>query len=402
MPSPEEVRAQFPALAGGFAFLDNAGGAQVPGAVADAVRSYMVETYVQVGGRYPQSVRATETVERAREFTSLLMGGQDGVVALGPSTSALLRHLGDAIGLTLRPGDELVVAESNHEANIGPWVRLERLGARVVWWQPDPETGLLRAKDLDRLLTDRTRVVALPHASNILGAEEDLAGAVVRAHSVGALVVADGVAYAPHRRMRVSDWGADFYAFSCYKVFGPHLAALWGRREAMEGLTGPNHFFLPKEPVCHRWELGGVDHEACAGWLQVGGYLAFLAGSDVCDAGTVDSAYAEIQRLEAEPMEFLLDFLRTRPGVSIVGPRSFGPGRLPTVSFVSRRAANRDLVDAAARAGLGIKHGHFYAYRLMEALGLEPQEGVTRVSLAHYNTAAEVSRLCAALEPLLG
>ncbi len=402
MPSPEEVRARFPSLAAGFAFLDNAGGAQVPGTVADAVRRYMEETYVQVGGRYPQSLRATDTVERAREFTAMLMGGQGGVVALGPSTSVLLRHLGDAIGLTLRPGDELVVAESNHEANIGPWVRLERLGAKVVWWQPDPDTGLLRAEDLDGLLTDRTRVVALPHASNIPGEEEDLAGAAARAHAAGALVVADGVAYAPHRRMRVADSGADFYAFSCYKVFGPHLAALWGRREAMEGLAGPNHFFLPKEPVSHRWELGGVDHEACAGWLEVAGHLAFLAGREVCDAAALDAAYKEIRRLEAEPMALLLDFLKARPGVSIVGPRSLGPGRLPTVSFVSRRVANRDLVDAAARAGLGIKHGHFYAYRLMESLGLEPNEGVTRVSLAHYNTAAEVSRLCEALDPLLG
>ncbi len=402
MRTPEEVRARFPSLASGFAFLDNAGGTQVPGEVAEAVRRAMLETYVQVGGLYPQSLLASETIERAREFTARLLGAGDGVVVLGPSASILLRHLGEAIGRTLKPGDEVVVAESNHEANIGPWVRLERSGVRVVWWQPDPDTAALRPEDLEGLLTDRTRVVAMPHVSNILGAEEDLPKAAELAHAAGALVVADGVAYAPHRRMSVAQGPADFYVFSCYKVYGPHMAAMWGRREAMEGLTGPNHFFLPQEPLSHRWELGGVNLEAAAGWLAVAGHLAFLAGSEESDDAALDKAYEETRRLEAEPFEHLLDFLRSRPGVSILGPRVSGPGRMPTVSFVSRKAANRDLVEAAVRANVGIKHGHFYAYRLLEALGLDPNEGVTRVSLAHYNTSEEVSRLCAALDPLLG
>ena len=266
------IRSRFPALAGETVFLENAGGSQVPQSVVDRMRDYMLGSYVQLGASYPLSVRASATVDEARSFVKTLFGGGDGAVVLGPSTSALLQMLSDCYARVLEPGREVVVARSGHEANVGPWVRLERVGVKVRWWEVDPDSYDSPIDALEGLLTDRTALVAFPHVSNLLGGIADVAAITKLAHSAGARVVVDGVAYAPHRAMDVEAWGADWYGFSTYKVYGPHMAALWGRREAMAGLEGPNHFFVAPDDVPYKLELGGVSHEGCAGLLGVRDY----------------------------------------------------------------------------------------------------------------------------------
>jgi selenocysteine lyase/cysteine desulfurase len=215
----------------------------------------------------------------------------------------------------------------------------------------------------------------------------------------------DGVAYAPHRAMAVDEWGADWYAFSAYKVYGPHMAALWGRRSALAEVTGPNHFFVADDDVPYKFELGGVDHEGCAGLLGLREYLGFLAGltlGEAVDRPAVERAFAVMTACELPCQAALLAYLRSRPDVRVVGPTGDGPSRVGTVSFVHSGRSSRAITDVVDRSGVAIRHGHMYAYRLCRALGLDPEDGVVRVSLVHYNTPEEIARLIDVLDNALG
>lgn len=402
-PGLAEIRAEFPALADGTAYFENAGGSQVPRVVADAIHRHLLTNYVNPGAAYAQSQAASAVVRGAHAFVNLFMNGVDrGHVILGPSTSVLCRSIADGYAQRLAPGDEIVVAQSGHEANIGPWVRLERFGLKVRFWPVDARQCTCRVRDLEALLRPRTRLVAFPHVSNILGEIADVRAITARCHDAGARVLVDGVAYAPHGAMDVSAWGVDWYAYSTYKVFGPHAAALWGSAEAMAELPSANHFFVEGTPG--RFELGGIGHEDCAGLLALGEYLNFLAGAPrdaALTRATIVAAYERMALLEHPLVERLLAFLRSRPAVRIIGPVDAGPTRAGIVSFSCARRSARELALAANEAGIGVKHGHMSAYRLVEALGLDPADGVLRVSFCHYNTLDEVERLIAVLAPLI-
>ncbi|HTQ11989.1 MAG TPA: cysteine desulfurase-like protein [Fimbriimonadaceae bacterium] len=405
-PAIEAVRAWFPALRSGFAFMDNAGGSQVPVSVAEAVRDYMVSSFVQVGASYPASRRATETVAGAHAMIETMFGGEGlGKAILGPSTSALCRMLSDCYAEILGPGDEVVVAESGHEANVFPWVSLGRRGVTVKMWEADPESGKSRIGDLAGLLTEKTRILAFPHVSNILGAIEDVKGAADLARRVGARVVLDSVAFAPHHALDVAEWGVDYCVFSCYKVFGPHMAALWGSNEALAEITGRNHPFIPKDYLPGKFELGGVLHEGCAGLLALRGYFAFLAGASDGGEGfnreILLDAFSAAEALEAPLTARILGFLNSKPGVRIIGPAEADGRRVGTISFLHEGLKPAEIVEETDRHGIGIRHGNFYSWRLMERLGIPPQQGVARISLAHYNSAEDVERLIAALNPIL-
>lgn len=399
-----KIREQFPALAGPTVFLENAGGSQVPAVVADAVRDYMLTRYVQLGAGYPLSQEATRVVDRAHDFVSLLFGGRDGVAILGSSTSALIEMLAHCYARVLKPGQEIIIAETGHEANVGPWARLERLGVTIRWWQVDPATATCSLDDLDELLSERTALVALPHVSNLLGDIVDLKIITRRCHVVGARVVADGVAYAPHRAMDVSEWDVDYYAYSCYKVYGPHMGALWARRDALSELSGPNHFFIPEDDLPYKFEIGGASHEGCAGILALAEYLRVLSGLDEhapVDRAAIEQAFAVMEACELPVQARLIGYLRERDDVRIIGPAHAGPDRVGTISFVHRSLPSRAIVAALDDSGIAIRHGHMYAYRLCRRLGLDPDDGVVRISLVHYNTIEEIERLVAALAPIL-
>jgi len=403
LPAIDAVRAHFPALASDCVFMDNAGGSQVPAGVADAIRDYMLTSYVQLGADYDLSKRATQTVDGAHAFMNTFMGGDGiGKTILGPSTSALCRMLADCYEDILRPGDEIVVATSGHEANVAPWLRLATRGATVRFWEPNPVTGLTEASALEPLLSERTRLVAVAHVSNVLGAVEDLAPSIAMAHQAGARVLVDGVAYAAHRAIDVAALGADFYVFSCYKVFGPHMAALFGKHEALAELTGPNHAFVPRDSIPAKFELGGVLHEGCAGLLALRPYLGFLAGRPGFDRSTVVGAFDAIVALEDPLTKQVLDYLRAQPGIRIVGPSESGPSRVPTISFIHESVPSAAISQAAAAENIGLRYGHCYSSRLLERMGIDPRNGVARASLAHYNTAAEVDRLIDVLGKALG
>jgi len=449
----ESLRRQFPALARPTAFLENAGGSQLPSCVIDAMSAYMRDSYVQLSAGYPESVAATEVVECAHDWMETFVNARGvGRVILGASTSALLHMIAECWRRIIQPGDEVIVAQGGHEANISPWLLLEERGARIRWWPvgDDPTGCALSA--LDALLGPRTRLVCVHHVSNLLGGVVDVAEVVRRARRVGARTVVDGVAYAPHRAIDVASWGCDWYVLSTYKVFGPHMGALFGRHEAIAELTGPGHFFVPRDRVPSKFELGGVCHEGCAGLLGVRPYIALLASmhdqacgviasgsaagvapmtgttsttsttrttgasatgaatvplvpahpSDVDERRVIERAFAMIEGLESKLCERLVDGLLAIGGLEMLGHRSHGPERVATVSVRHPSRPSSAIAAAAHARSVAIRNGHMYSHRLCTALGIDPAEGVARVSAVHYNTIEEIDRAVDAIHSAVG
>ena len=238
------VRAQFPALQQEWTFFDNAGGSQILQSVVERITEFLYDSNVQLGASYAVSQTATARVAQgARAIAQLINAPDPDTVVLGPSTSALFRILAHCFGQTLQPGDEIIVTNADHEAHITPWMELQQRGIVIKTWRVDPASWKLRPEDLEALLTPRTRLVALTHISNVLGTINPIRNIADRVHAHGALICVDGVAYAPHRQVDVQALDVDFYAFSLYKVYGPHLAMLYGKGEHLLALPSYNHFF---------------------------------------------------------------------------------------------------------------------------------------------------------------
>jgi cysteine desulfurase family protein (TIGR01976 family) len=388
------VRAAFPALASGFVFLDNAGGSQTLAGVADRARDYLLTGNVQLGASYPASQAAGERVRAGVRAAAALVGTDDvSEVVIGGSTTQLVTNLTHAMARQLAPGDEIVITAADHHANIGPWLRLARQGIVIRTWPLDPDTRRLEPRGLVPLLTDRTRLVAFTHASNVLGSVHDVAAITRLVHDHGARVLVDGVAYAAHRAIDVRAWDVDYYVFSFYKVYGPHLAMLYGKRAHLDALDSINHEFLGND-VPYKLQPGGINYELTYALTAVTDYLDALGGK----ARAFDAIAAHEERLA----EALLGFLRDRPGVRIHGePSADRARRVPTISFSADGVTPESIVRAVDAHGIGIRHGHFYSQALIRALGLEAHGGVVRVSMVHYNTIAEIERLTRALDAAL-
>nr|WP_249784854.1 cysteine desulfurase-like protein [Pseudomonas oryzihabitans] len=396
------VRKQFPGLAGDYAFMDNAGGSLVLQGVADRVADYLLNSSVQLGASYAPSVAAGERVMQARRSVmQLINAAHPDEVIMGGSTTHLLQILCRAIAPSIAPGDEIIVTNCDHEANIGPWVRLcADRGATLRVWEVDPESLELELDDLQALLGDRTRYVAVTHVSNILGSINPVAEIARRVHAVGAQLCVDAVAYAPHRLVDVQASGADFYVYSFYKTFGPHFAVLWGRRDLLLAFPSLNHFFIGQEVVPYKLQPGNVNYELSFGCIGISDYLLDIAdqlGVQGSERERMQAAFDAFEIQEDALAERLLGFLRQRSGVRIIGKTSV-QARVPTISFVVEGVRSDAVVLKVDEQRIGIRFGDFYARRLIEALGLAPQGGVVRVSLAHYNTLEEIDRLIAALD----
>ncbi|MBS1712150.1 MAG: aminotransferase class V-fold PLP-dependent enzyme [Armatimonadetes bacterium] len=404
-PTIPEIRSQFPSLGTGFAFLENAGGSQVPAAVIDAVSRFYREDYAQKGATYEASKRCTAIHDACKVFMNRIFGGEaTGDVAVGQSATALFAMLANAYRQTLAPGDEIVVSLANHESHIGCWERLSECGAVVKFWGVDPETGLSSIQGLREIVTERTKLICCSRTCNLLGDVLDIREVAKIARSVGAHTVVDVVASASHEAPEVEAWDIDFCCFSCYKVYGPHMAALWGRHDRWASLPAPNHRQLARSGAFN-FELGCLSYESLAGFLALGGYFGFLAGVAVPDdespsRETIKEAYRVIQGLEAEISREMWDWLGSRRGIRILGDRG-ALGRHPTFSFVCDSHSSLDVERQVNQNGIGIKSGHFYAWRACEAVGLAPEPGVVRVSALHYNTPDEIRRVCTVLDSVL-
>ena len=397
----DHVRRQFPALADGFGYLDNAGGSLVLGRVADRVRDYLLTTSVQTGASYPQSRRAVERLAEARARIALLLNAErPEEIVLGPSTTVLFQFLARAMEGRLEPGDEVIVTDFDHESNIGPWRALETRGIVIRTWRLDPESLEVNLGDLDALMSERTRLVAVTHCSNILGTVNPVAEIARRVHARGAEIAVDAVAYAPHRAVDVRRLDVDYYVFSFYKTYGPHFAVLYGKYDKLLELNGLYHYFYGHEKVPMKLEPGNTNYELAWGSAGIVDYLDELGGG-TGDRAAVERAFGDIAAQETALGARLLDYLGSRNDVRVIGRRQAGPERVPTISFKVEGRQSAAVVGAVDRHDLGIRFGDFHSRRLVEHLGLAGDGGVVRVSMVHYNTLDEVDRLVGALDEAL-
>lgn len=400
------VRRSFPALGGDWVYLDNAGGSQTLATVADRVRDYLLTTNVQLGATYEPSRRAAARVAEGYAAAAALFGANANEMLLGGSSTQLLQNFARSIGEDLQPGDEVVVTDCDHEANITPWLRLAEKGVVVRWWKTDLGRLELVPEQLDPLLTHGTRWVCFPHVSNLFGTIHPAAEIVARIHSAGARAMVDGVAFAPHRQVEAANWGADAYVVSLYKVFGPHLGALFVRRPVLESLANVNHEFIGREEIPYKLQPGNANFELAASLPAIVDYLDEVgrrAGGEGEGASLRAAAFTAFAEHEASLAERLLAFLRDRRGVRILGvAEGDASRRVATVSFAVAGRNASEISAALDAHSIGIRYGDFHSRRLVRALGLTERQGVVRISMAHYNTADEIDRTIEALASALG
>jgi cysteine desulfurase family protein (TIGR01976 family) len=396
------VRKQFPALADGFVYFDNAGGSVVLKSVAERIYDYLTTTSVQTGASYAHSQRASQRLAQARARFALMVGAsRPEEIVIGPSTTVLCQNLARAMRGRLKPGDEIVVTAFDHESNIGPWRWLEAFGIVIKVWGVDRESCEIDLDALEALMTPRTRLVAVTHTSNILGTINPIAEIVRRVHARGAEIAVDAVAYAPHRAIDVVALDVDYYIFSFYKTYGPHLAMMYGKYEKLLELDWLYHYFYGKEVVPQKLEPGNANYELAWGAAGIVDYIDALGGG-TGDRAAITRAFDDIAIQEAALGERLLSYLRARNDVRIFGRRdSDSASRVPTISFKVEGRDSAEIVRAVDEAGIGMRFGDFHSKGLVEALGASAQSGVLRVSMVHYNTLCEVDRLLTRLDQVI-
>ena len=401
------VRSQFPAFSEpslqGWAFFENAGGSYACGQVIDRLHRYYRQTKVQPYGNYPASVRAGAEMDEAYRRLAAYLNVTEAEVHFGPSTSQNTYVLAQAFRDGWQAGDEVVVTNQDHEANSGSWRKLATTGIVVREWKIDPDTGMLDPGDLTGLLSDRTRLVAFPHCSNIVAHINPVAEIAALAHAAGAIVVVDGVAAAPHGLPDVDALGADVYLFSLYKTYGPHQGLMVVRDRVDAMLTNRGHFF--NAGVRHkRLAPAGPDHAQVAAAAGIADYLDAVYAHH--DTNQVDAAergrrvHALFRQTERDHLAPLLDWLSHRPDLRILGPAD-PIRRVPTVSVLPHKHPAPFLARQLAEHGIMAGSGHFYGVRPIEAMGIPRDPGVLRMSFVHYTTADEVTRLIEALDAAL-
>jgi len=400
-------RRHFPALAGGWVFMENAGGTLVPQSVIDRTAYYLANCQVQPGEGYPPSTEAAERIAEGREVLAALINAEPDEIVVGPSTTSNVYVLSHALRPLLSAGDEIVVTDQDHEANSGAWRRLEAAGAVIREWRMNKDSDDLEIEDLEALLTDRTKLVCLTHCSNIVGLVHDAKAMVARIHQAGALACIDGVAFAPHRRVDVKDLDVDFYLYSPYKVFGPHMGVLYGKRDLLAGLANQGHYFQPEDDFQRRLCPGGANYELSAASAGVGDYLDGVhaqhhPGANAGRQDRLNQVFDLFARHETAMARDIEELLRSRPGVRLVGQGAPAEReRVSVFSFTVEGRDSREIPAALRDHEIGIHADDFYAARCIDALGARPQNGVVRVSLVHYNSAGDVARLLTALDRVL-
>ncbi|MBT8296601.1 MAG: cysteine desulfurase-like protein [Gramella sp.] len=396
----EFVRKQFPALANDFVFMDNAGGSQVLGKVVERISGYLVHHNVQLGASYKVSAEAGEKLKYATScIAKLINAKRDEEVVIGSSTTMLLRILSLSISKQWQEGDEIIVTDTDHEANVSPWMDLQEKGLKVKIWEVNKESLELEISDLKDLMNDKTRLVAVTHTSNVLGTINPIKEIAGEVHKAGALICVDGVAFAPHRRVDVQQLDADFYTFSWYKTYGPHLAVMYSKYDELAKLDSLNHYFIGKETIPYKLQPGNFNFELTYSTLGIVEYYEAIYRHHFQEneddfSSRLQKTFALIASHEERLASLLLTYLKGVPEIRIIGKSSpEATLRVPTISFVHKKLKSNEIVEQVDEHRIGIRFGDFYAKKLIQSLGLEHQNGVVRVSLVHYNTVEEVERL---------
>lgn len=393
------VRASYPALADGHAYLDGAAGTQVPVAVIDAIAAAYRAGIGNIGGAFAASDRAGAIEAECRRAFADLTGGAAGGVILGPSMTALTYRVSSALGRGWSPGDEIVVSRLDHDANVRPWVQAaQRAGAAIRWAEPDTATGELPAAQYADLVTSRTRLVAVTAASNALGTRPDVAAIADFAHSVGALCYVDGVHATPHMPVDVAALGADFYATSAYKWAGPHVAAVVADPALLETLR-PDKLVPSPDDVPYRFERGTLPFADLAGVRAAVDHLAGLAGAG--SGSRRERLLASMAAVEAYESALFARLLAGLGGMSHVTLYGRAARRAPTAFFTVAGLQPRAVAEHLASRGVNVWNGSNYAYELCRMLGLHPN-GAVRAGLVHYNDESDVDRLLSGVAELAG
>jgi cysteine desulfurase family protein (TIGR01976 family) len=394
------VRAGYPALADGYAYLDGAAGTQVPDTVIDAISAAHRSGLGNAGGTFPASKRSDAITAECRQAVADLVGGTAAGVILGPNMTTLTYRLAAALAKSWRPGDEVIVSRLDHDANVRPWVQAaQRAGAAVRWAEVDLPSGELDAGQYGALLTDRTRLVAVTAASNIIGTRPDVAAITAKARGAGALSYVDGVHATPHGPTDMAALGADFYATSAYKWSGPHIGAVIADPALLETLR-PDKLLPSPDTVPERFEQGTPAYADLAG---VTAAVEHLAALDPAAAGTrrdrVLASMAAAQAHEQGLFARLLDGLAAMRGVTLYGK---APRRTATAYFTVEGWTPAQVAAHLAEARVNVWNGHNYAWELTGVLGIRDTGSAVRAGLVHYNDRSDVDRLLASVGELAG
>ena len=393
--SVDQIRAQFPALErshNGFpvAYFDGPGGTQVPRQVVEAMADYLYHHNANTHWAYPTSAETDAAIEAARVACGDLINASPLEIAFGANMTTLTFHLARALGAGYRAGDELIVTELDHHANIAPWQRvaIER-GLKLRTVKLVPETGQLDWEDFERAVTSRTRLIAIGAASNALGTINDLARATRMGRAVGAQIFVDAVHYAPHALVDVKALDCDFLAMSAYKFYGPHIGVMFGKRELLESVDFPKLIPAP-DAAPENVETGTQNQE---GMVGAGATVDFLAGlaPGATRPERLSRAFEELHLRSASLVRRLWEGLENIPRVRLYGPSPDKP-RTPTVAFTVDGVASTEVARRLAAKGLFLSHGDFYAATVVERLELG-EEGLVRAGCACYTTEDEVDRL---------
>jgi cysteine desulfurase family protein (TIGR01976 family) len=379
----EAVRARFSALRQPLAFFDGPGGTQVPDEVIDAVSRYYRESNANVSGPYETSRRTEALVAQARLTAAEFLRCTPDETIFGANMTTLAFALTRTAGRTWKEGDEVVVTKLDHDANVSPWLELAHDKNLEVRFAGINDDTTLDLDDLQRLLSDRTRVVAFPIASNAVGTLSDVRRIVELAHDAGALAWADAVHYGPHGPIDVGDWGVDVLICSPYKFFGPHLGVAFGRAELLESWRPYKVRPAANQPLGHRFETGTLAHELLAGFVAAVEYIESIGW----------------EAIQAHERTLGEQFLAGLPdNVTLYGLPTM-EGRVATFAFNVGGVATEKAAARLGDAGYAVWHGNYYAVEVMKRLGLE-EAGAVRAGIVHYNTAEEVDGLLAAIAAL--
>lgn len=400
------VRAQFPAFQAqalqGQAFFENAGGSYPCRQVIDRLTRYYTERKVQPYGPYAASRLAGAEMDEARARMAAILGVARDELSFGPSTTQNTYVLSQAFRQWMDQGDAIIVTNQDHEANTGPWRRLADAGFEVREWQINPETGHLDPADLSRLLDEKVRLVCFPHCSNVVGEINDVAAITKLAHEAGALVCVDGVSYAPHGFADIGVLGPDFYLFSAYKTYGPHQGLMVTRGEPTRMLPNQGHYFNA-DKLYKRLTPAGEDHAQVAASAGMADYIDALYDHHIGQAASPAQkgrAIHDLMRTQEEALlQPLLDYVSAKNSVRLIGP-SDAAKRAPTVTLALQGHAG-EAAATLAEHGVMAGGGDFYAVRALEAMGVNMEKGVLRLSFVHYTSQAEVDQLMNALDHIL-
>lgn len=400
--TPAEIRAQFPALervhrGQRVAYFDGPGGTQVPRAVGDALLDYLYHHNANTHWAYPTSAETDAALAHARAVFAAFLHATPEEIAFGSNMTTLTMHLARALGRAWGPGDEVIVTELDHHANVAPWTAVaQERGITIRTVRMRVEDGQLDPADLERACSARTRLLAIGAASNALGTINDVAAAARLARAAGALVFVDGVHYAPHVLPDVPALDCDFFACSAYKFYGPHVGVLFGRRALLAATDFPRLIPAPDEPP-ENVETGTINHEGIVGAAAAVEWLGSLAGAGALRP-RLAAVFAELHARGRDLLAALWNGLGGIPGVRLFGSPP-GAARTPTVGWVVRGVPSREVARRLADRAVFVSHGDFYAHTVVERLALQP-EGLVRAGSACYTTREEVDRLVAGVRAI--